>query len=79
MTTKVGVGFSENPKSYHTGVEAAKTAMTEADISACDLAFMFSTSKHDPTQLRDGLRSVIGDKARLIGGYSNGIITKDKS
>lgn len=78
MATKVGVGFSENPKSYEAGVEAAKAAMAEAGVSKCDLTIMFSTSKPDPVQLRDGVRSVIGPTSRLIGGYSNGIITKDK-
>ncbi len=78
MASKAGVGFSENPKSKEAGVEAAKAAMGEAGIENCDLAMMFSTSKHDPAQLRDGVRSVIGPHARLIGGYSNGIITNDK-
>ena len=78
MPTKVGVGFSENPKSFDAGVEAAKSALTEAGISKCDLVMMYSTSKHDPHALRDGLRSIIGPESRLIGGYSNGIITRDK-
>lgn len=78
MATKVGVGFSENAKSFDAGVEAAKYALKEAEISKCDLAMMYSTSKHDPRALRDGLRSIIGQRSRLIGGYSNGIITKDK-
>jgi hypothetical protein len=38
---------------------------------------MFVTPKHDPIQVRDGVRSVIGPAARLFGGYSVGIITKD--
>ncbi|MCI0495210.1 FIST C-terminal domain-containing protein [candidate division KSB1 bacterium] len=78
MATKAGVGFSENPKSFDAGVEAAKTAMAEAGVSKCDLAMMYSTSKHDPAGLRDGVRSVIGAKTRLVGGYSNGIITRDR-
>src|SRR5512139_3404693 len=78
MTTKAGVGFSENPKSREAGAEAARAALAEAGISACDLAILFSTSKHDPAQLRDGVRSVIGPAPRLIGGYSIGIITRDR-
>ena len=78
MATKAGVGFSENPKSFDAGVEAAKAAMEQAGIGQCDLAMMYSTSKHDPAGLRDGVRSVIGAEARLVGGYSNGIITRDK-
>jgi hypothetical protein len=77
MVTKAGVGFSENPKSWNAGVEAAGAAMAEAGVDKCDLALMFVTSRQDPGQLRDGVRSVIGPTARLIGGYSVGIITKD--
>jgi hypothetical protein len=78
MATKVGVGFSENPESKDTGSEAARAAMAQAGISRCDLAIVYSTSRHDPPQLRDGVRSVIGPTARLIGGYAIGIITKDE-
>ncbi|MBN2000428.1 FIST C-terminal domain-containing protein [candidate division KSB1 bacterium] len=78
MGTRVGVGYSENPKSFDAGVEAAKSAVAQAKISRCDLALLFSTSRHDPVQLRDGVRSIIGSGARLIGGYAFGIITNDR-
>ena len=78
MVTKAGVGYSENPKSYDAGAEAASAAMAETGHNKCDLAIMYSTSKHEPTHLRDGARSVIGQAARLIGGYSIGAITKDQ-
>ena len=78
MATQAGVGFSENPKSGNAGVEAANAAMAEAGVDECDLAIMYSTAKHDPTELRDGVRSVIGPDARLIGGYAIGAITKEK-
>jgi hypothetical protein len=78
MTAKAGVGYSENPKSYDAGVETAKAALAEARIDKCDLAIMYSTSKHDPAPLRDGVRSVIGSTARLISGYSIGTITIDR-
>lgn len=77
MGTKFGVGYTENPKSFEAGVEMAKQAMSEAGIEKCDLAILYSTSKQDPFQLGDGVRSVIGPTARLIGGYSMGIITRD--
>jgi len=77
MGTKFGVGYTENPKSFEAGAEMAKQAMSEAGIEKCDLAILYSTSKQDPFQLGDGVRSVIGPTARLIGGYSMGIITKD--
>ena len=77
MATIAGVGFSENPKSYDAGVEAVSAAMAEARVEQCDLALMFVTPRQDSSQLREGVRSVIGPMARLIGGYSVGIITKD--
>lgn len=78
MTSRAGVGFSENPGSYDAGVEVARDGMAEAGIARCDLAILYSTGRHDPRQLRDGVRSVIGPAARLIGGYATGIITKDR-
>jgi hypothetical protein len=52
--------------------------MAKAGTRHCDLAILYSTEKHDAAQLRDGLRSVIGPSARLIGGYAAGIITNDQ-
>jgi hypothetical protein len=78
MPTRVGVGYSENAKSFDAGVEAARAAITDADARACDLVLMYSTEKHEPAQLRDGVRSVVGPSTRLIGGYSMGIITRDR-
>lgn len=77
MATKFGVSYSENPKSFEAGVEMAKQAMSQAGIDKCNLAIMYSTSKQDPVQLSSGVRSVIGPGARLIGGYSMGIITNN--
>src|SRR5215470_1550247 len=58
--------------------EAASAAIAQAGVGRCDLAIVYSTEKHDPTQLRNGLRSIIGPSARLIGGYAVGIITADR-
>lgn len=77
MSTRFGVGYSENPKSKECGIEAAQAAMEEAGVSKCNLVMMFTTSKHDTVQLRDGVRSVVGSDAKLIGGYSCGAITRN--
>lgn len=76
--TKSGVGFSNKSESKQAGIEAAKAALDKAGVKDCDLVIIYSTSKHDPKELRDGIRSVVGPKARLIGGYAVGIITNDK-
>lgn len=78
MATTAGVGYSEIANSREAGIEAATAAMKEAGVTRCDLAIMSSTGKHDPRQLSDGVRSVIGPAARLIGGRSMGIITRDR-
>lgn len=77
MGTRVGIGLSESTDSFEASTQAAKNAMARGGLSSCDLAVIFTTPKYDPVQIRDGLRSVIGPTARLIGGYSVGIITKD--
>jgi hypothetical protein len=78
MATRAGSGYSENPNSKEAGVEAARAAMAEAGLDSCDLVITFCTEKHDPVQFRDGVRSVVGPGARLIGGYAMGAITKDQ-
>ena len=78
MSTKVGVGYSEDEKSFHAGAEAARSALMAADLATCNLVLLFGTEKHNPERLRDGVRSVVGSAPRLIGGYSMGIITKDR-
>ena len=78
MTTKAGVGYSDNPYSRDAGVEAAGAALAEAGIETCGLAILYSTPKHDPSQLRDGIRAAIGPGASLIGGYAVGIITRNR-
>jgi len=78
MTTKAGVGFSENPNSKEAGAEIARAACDALDDLECDLALMYSTAKHDPALLRDGVRTVIGPKARLIGGHAIGVISPDR-
>src|SRR5215813_1173466 len=78
MSTRAGVGYSEKPRSWEAAAEAAAAAMAGASAQRCDLAIIYSTEKHDPVQLRNGLRSVIGPSAHLIGGYAVGIITADR-
>ena len=78
MPNIAGVGYSENPSSWQAGVEVARAAMNSGGLVHCDLALLYSTEKHQPQQLRDGIRSVIGEEARLIGGYSAGTITNDR-
>jgi hypothetical protein len=77
-TSRAGVGWSENPNSRQAGAEAARAALAAAGLDACDLALLFTTSKHDPHAVHEGVRSVLGSTARLAGGYAVGIITNDQ-
>ena len=78
LATAAGVGFSDNPRSRDAGAEAARAALEQAGSNRCGLAIVYATGKHDPTLLRDGIRSVVGPGPRLIGGYAVGIITRDR-
>jgi FIST N domain len=75
---RAGVGFSELPGSRQAGAEAARAALDQGSLDACDLVLMFATSKHDPVAFRDGVRSVLGPRPRLFGGSAVGVITNDR-
>jgi hypothetical protein len=77
MGTWAGVGFSERTDSAEAGGEAARQALADMR-GGCDLALLFATSRHDPARLRDAVRSVIGERARLVGGSAFGLITGDR-
>lgn len=74
---RAGVGHSVNPTSTEAAIEATRAALAQAGTETCDVALMFATSKHDPTQLRDGLRSVAGPATRIAGGNTIGVVTRD--
>ena len=76
---KVGVGFSDNPETAVAGMEAARQAVGSAGVSEpCDLAFLFKTVRHDAYPLDGSVRSVIGDRVRIVGGGAVGAITNDR-
>ena len=77
MPSIAGVGHSEKTSSFEAGQEAAKAAMAHGGVVKCDLAMLFASSPHDPIELRDGVRSVIGNAARLFGASAPGVITND--
>lgn len=75
--SQAGVGFSDTSSSHAAGAEAARMALGEAGGRA-DLVLLYATAKHDPASVRDGVRSVVGSSARLIGGSSVGSITNTR-
>ena len=77
MTTKAGVGYSNKTDSKEAGTEATRSAMTSLGNDRCNLVLVFTTSKHNPTAIREGIRAVVGNEARIVGGFAVGIITKE--
>lgn len=78
MPSLVGVGSShEIQDSFAAGAAAAKQAVEKGKITRPLFALLFSTSRHDPHKLREGVRSVLGPACRLFGGYAVGVITHD--
>ncbi len=77
MSTQIGVGFSDQTDSRAAGLMAAKAAMASAALPRADFAWLFSTAKHDPHRLLQGVREALGEDCRVFGGYGVGIITRD--
>jgi hypothetical protein len=77
VSSRGGSGYSERSNAYEAGVEAASEALSQAGGRA-DLVLLYATSLHDPTLLRDGVRSVVGPTPLLIGGSSVGSITNTR-
>lgn len=76
MAIHSGVGFSKEPDARLAGEAAAKEALKEAGVDACDLVLVAITIGHDQQAVLDGIRSVTKD-ARLVGCSTHGIISKE--
>jgi hypothetical protein len=74
MSTRAGVGYSDHPDSEQAALAAARAALAEAG-ERCDLALVFATSRHDQESVLRAVRSVVGPRARILGGGTAGIIT----
>lgn len=74
---QVGVAFNEIVDSFAAGEKVARDALDNGKLESCDLVLMFTTSRHDAGAFRDGVRSVVGAEAQVVGGWSVGGITND--
>lgn len=70
----VGVSISEED-SLKAGKIAAQNALDSSNIKTPLFALLFSTSKHDPYKLVEGVNSVLGTECKIFGGYCFGIFT----
>ncbi|MBT8218879.1 MAG: FIST C-terminal domain-containing protein [Bacteroidia bacterium] len=70
-----GVGYSESNNSFQCGIEAASHALNSAGLqkNQIQVCFLFCTSRHDPHELTEGVKNVIGE-SRFVGGFTNGAI-----
>ncbi|SNR95664.1 FIST signal transduction protein [Hymenobacter mucosus] len=75
MPTHTGSGFSECTDSFQAGAEAAAAALAQAGVSACALAILMTTSRHNPHQFLAGVRAVLGPQTQVLGSYAVGVIT----
>lgn len=73
---RAGVGFSELTNSFEAGVEAASKAIKMAKIQKeCNVALLFTTTRHNPEEFHRGVTSIIGNNSKIIGGHALGTIT----
>ncbi|WP_296701855.1 hypothetical protein, partial [Algoriphagus sp.] len=75
--TSFGVGFSESSDSRKAGIQASKEALVKAELSAeeVQLCFLFCTSRHDPIDFFEGVKSGLNPKVQFFGGFANGTCT----
>lgn len=79
MASKFGVGYSEQVDSDRAATEAIQAAIAQigGGNPSVQLALIFSTSRHNPQQIHQAIRAIVGEQTRIIGGYAVGIITQN--
>jgi hypothetical protein len=70
----VGISISEED-SLKAGQIVAQNALNSSNIKTPLFALLFSTSKHDPYKLVEGVTLVLGTECKIFGGYCFGIFT----
>lgn len=76
MTTKIGIGFSNQTNSYRAAIEAARMAMELRGIERPDFALIFCSGKHNTTELMKGLNEILPAVPK-IGGSAYGVIANE--
>lgn len=74
----MGVGWSDDPNSYHAASEAAFEAVKAISQNEYHLALLFATGRHDCPAVREGVRAVLGETCSLVGGNAAGVIVNDR-
>jgi len=76
MSTRIGVGKSNETDAYAAGQAAAKMALEHTGVDDCDFVMLFATVGYDQEQLLNGVKSVTGN-APMSGCSGEGVITQD--
>lgn len=76
---RAGVGYSENTNTMMGGIQAATEALKDGGRSrTCDFVLVFCTVRHDPSELRRAIASVVGPDVPIIGGAAAGAISNTR-
>lgn len=75
MSTEFGTALGDTGESRSVGQETASAALDQMDTDTVDFCQVFASPAHEYESLLDGIRSVIGDDAVLIGCSSSGELT----
>jgi len=78
LDTHFGTGIAAGEDSYAIGRDAAGTAHDALGIDRVDFCQVFCSSAYDYEAVIEGIRSVIGDDAELIGCSSSGEFTESQ-
>ena len=74
---KAGVGYGNDKDPFALGRKVAEDAMKQGGAPAPGLVLAFCGGQVDAARYYEGLRSVVGEEAPIIGGSAVGIITND--
>jgi hypothetical protein len=74
---EVGIGYCNERDAFASGRIVAEAAMKSGNIENPGLVLAFCHGQVDANEYFEGLRSVVGAEAPIIGGSAMGIITND--
>ena len=72
---KAGVGYANSEDALSCGTQVAEKAMKEGGIEDPSLVLAFCSGLLDYKRFSEGLRSIVGGEAPIVGGSAAGIIT----
>jgi methyl-accepting chemotaxis protein len=76
MKTRFATGIAKEKDGFEAGKKAASQALAKLEEKP-DFAIVFSSSEYDYKKVIEGIREVIGKKAKLIGCSSAGEFTEE--